>query len=70
METVRVSSSYRISIPSAVRKQLNIRAGQELRVEVVDGKLCLLPIPDLDDLVGAFPGLTYAGVREKSDRPL
>ena len=68
MQTVKVSTKYQISIPSSVRKRLNIRPGQELQVQVTDTGVCLLPIPALEDIVGIAPGLTYAGVREKEDR--
>jgi len=68
MTSVRVSSKYQISIPSSVRKRLQIRPGQELLVEVTDDGICLQPVPTLEDIRGLVPGITYKGVREKVDR--
>jgi hypothetical protein len=47
---------------------LQIKAGQELQVEVTDSTICLHPVPTLEDIIGIAPGLTYKGVREKEDR--
>jgi AbrB family looped-hinge helix DNA binding protein len=65
---VQVSTRFRVEIPMDARKELQIRPGQELEVEISDGALHLLPVPTLDDLTGIAPGLTYKGVREKVDR--
>ena len=43
--TVKVSSRYQISIPSAARKRLNIQAGDRLLVDVQDGLIILYPQP-------------------------
>ncbi|MBU0610417.1 MAG: AbrB/MazE/SpoVT family DNA-binding domain-containing protein [Armatimonadetes bacterium] len=68
MVSVRVSSKYQVSIPSSVRKKLQIEPGQELQVEVTEDGIYLLPVPTLEDIRGIAPGLTYKGVREKEDR--
>lgn len=68
MVSVRVSSKYQVSIPSSVRKKLQIVPGQELQVEVTEDGIHLLPVPTLEDIRGIAPGLTYKGVREKVDR--
>jgi len=44
--TVKVSSRYQISLPSAARKQLNIQAGDQLLVDIHDQMLVLLPKPE------------------------
>lgn len=44
--SVKVSSRYQISVPSAVRKRLNIQSGDRLLVDVQDGLLILLPQPE------------------------
>lgn len=45
LQTVKVSNRYQIAIPSAVRKRLNIQAGDHLIVDIQDGLLLLLPRP-------------------------
>ena len=42
---VKVSSRYQISVPSIARQQLNIQSGDRLLVDVQDGLLILLPLP-------------------------
>ena len=44
--SVKVSSRYQISVPSAARKRLNIQSGDRLLVDVQDGLLILLPQPE------------------------
>ena len=43
---VKVSNRYRITIPSAARKQLNIQTGDRLLVDIQDGMLVLLSQPE------------------------
>src|SRR5215216_6613417 len=42
---VKVSKKHQIAVPSAVRKQLGIKSGDELIVELRDGYAVLLPEP-------------------------
>jgi AbrB family looped-hinge helix DNA binding protein len=43
---VKVSSRYQIALPSEARQQLNIQAGDRLLVDVQDGMLVLVPVPE------------------------
>ncbi|MBX6772587.1 MAG: AbrB/MazE/SpoVT family DNA-binding domain-containing protein [Chloroflexi bacterium] len=42
---VKVSKKYQIAVPSEVRKQLGIKSGDELLVELRNGYIVLLPEP-------------------------
>ncbi|MGH9856842.1 MAG: AbrB/MazE/SpoVT family DNA-binding domain-containing protein [Acidobacteriota bacterium] len=42
---LKVSSKYQVVIPKAVRKQLNIKPGQKLRIDKVQGKSIVLSVP-------------------------
>jgi len=42
---VKVSKKHHIAVPSAVRKQLGIKSGDELLVELRGGYAVLLPVP-------------------------
>ena len=42
---VKVSSRYQVAVPSNVREQLNIHAGDHLLVDVQDGAIILVPQP-------------------------
>jgi AbrB family looped-hinge helix DNA binding protein len=44
--TVKVSSRYQIALPSDARHQLKIEAGDRLLVDVQDGMIILIPLPD------------------------
>jgi len=53
--TVKVSNRYQISLPSIARKQLNIRAGDRLLVDIQEGLIVLCPQPQ--DYVNYMTGL-------------
>ena len=53
--TVKVSSRYQISVPSAAREKLNIQSGDRLLVDIQDGLLILVPQPQ--DYVAHLAGL-------------
>lgn len=42
---VKVSSKHQITVPAAVRKQLQIKSGDQLLVEVRNGYVVLIPEP-------------------------
>lgn len=62
--SVKVSSKHQIAIPSAVRKSLDIKAGDNLLVDVQDGVIVLIPKPT--DYTKQMNGL-YKEIWEKSD---
>jgi len=45
MLSVKVSTKHQIVVPSAVRRQLGIKAGDRLEVRVEDGDVVLHPSP-------------------------
>jgi len=45
LASVKVNSWYRISLPASAREQLKINRGDRLLVDVQDGLLILLPLP-------------------------
>jgi AbrB family looped-hinge helix DNA binding protein len=53
--TVKVSRSYKISLPSHACRSLNIEAGDHLLVDVQDNMIILMPQPD--DFVEHMAGL-------------
>jgi len=54
MSIVRVNAKRQITIPSSVRKKLNIQKGDSLLVDVQDGIMVLIPQPKhrADSLAG------------------
>ena len=51
-ETVVVSSKGQVTIPSKLRKQLNIEKGERLLVVQENGAIKLVPVPKLSKLAG------------------
>lgn len=69
MSTVKVSRSYRIVIPKAVRETLRIQPGQRVEVFSVGDRIELVPIRPITELRGALKGLIPTVDREE-DRAL
>jgi AbrB family looped-hinge helix DNA binding protein len=44
--TVKVSKRYQIAVPALARDLLNIKSGDRLLVDIQDGIMVLIPIPD------------------------
>jgi bifunctional DNA-binding transcriptional regulator/antitoxin component of YhaV-PrlF toxin-antitoxin module len=68
IENVRISGSYRVLIPAKMRRALGIHKGQTMTL-VVEGKtLNMIPLPNIADMEGAFPGISSEGIRDEEDR--
>ena len=44
--TVKVSKRYQIAVPALARDLLNIKSGDRLIVDIQDGIIILIPMPD------------------------
>lgn len=63
-----LSSKFQISIPKAVREEQHWEAGQEF-VFIPKGKgVLMIPVPELDQLVGMAKGARKDGYRDRKDR--
>lgn len=70
MDTVTVSSDYRVVIPKAIRERMGIVPGQELQVLAFGDHMHVLPIRSAQDLRGSLKGCDIGFVREETDRLL
>ena len=68
MATATLSPKFQISIPKAVREQLNLHAGQQFVVLARGDSIVLAPKRSLNDLRGQLRGANTTGVRERQDR--
>ncbi|MEW6320536.1 MAG: AbrB/MazE/SpoVT family DNA-binding domain-containing protein [Acidobacteriota bacterium] len=68
MPTVRVSPKFQVVIPEAVRRQLDLKPGQELDVWADGPVIKLVPVRPVEDFRGAFPGIDTSVPRD-DDRP-
>ena len=57
MAAVVVSSKYQIAIPPEIRTHLHLRPGQKLRMIPLDGRVELVPVPDIRNLLGFAKGM-------------
>ncbi|MEO8546269.1 MAG: AbrB/MazE/SpoVT family DNA-binding domain-containing protein [Burkholderiaceae bacterium] len=66
--TATLSSKFQISIPKAIRDEVQWQAGQEL-VFIPKGKgVLVMPVPGLDELAGIAKGARKDGYRDRQDR--
>ncbi len=68
MEITTVSSKYQIVIPSSVRKQMEIKPGQQFWVWYENNQLKLIPKRNMDELFGTLKGMDANIEREDEDR--
>lgn len=66
-EAVTVSSKYQIVIPRAVRRYLDLKPGQKLRVVLLDGQVRLVPVRPLAEMQGRFRGVDTHFEREEDE---
>jgi AbrB family looped-hinge helix DNA binding protein len=66
--TATLSGKFQISIPKTVREAQHWEAGQEF-VFIPKGKgVLVMPVPDLEDLVGIAKGARKTDYRDRKDR--
>jgi AbrB family looped-hinge helix DNA binding protein len=68
MTIATLSPKFQISIPKAVREQLNLHAGQQFVVLARGESIVLAPRRSLDELRGQLRDADTTGVRERQDR--
>ena len=67
-QQVTVSSKYQVVIPKAVRRQVAVRPGQRMVVQVRHGLITLVPVLPLEELQEMLQGVSTADIREEEDR--
>jgi AbrB family looped-hinge helix DNA binding protein len=66
--TATLSSKFQISLPKAIREELNWNAGQEF-VFIPKGKgVLLMPVPEFEQLAGIAKGANPNNYRDRQDR--
>ena len=66
--TATLSSKFQISIPKAVREEQSWKAGQEF-VFIPKGKgVLVMPVPELNQLMGIAKGARTTDYRDRKDR--
>jgi AbrB family looped-hinge helix DNA binding protein len=68
MNTATISTKYQVVIPKEIRKTLKISPGQRVKFISYDNRLEIIPLVDLEDLVGICEGMDTSIEREETDR--
>ena len=63
-----LSPKYQVSIPKALRQQLNWRPGQKLAFIAKGKGILMIPVPDREALVGIARGAKVDDYRDRNDR--
>jgi len=67
MSTVTISPKFQVVIPKAVRKELDLVAGQRLEAIVVDDRIELIPVRPIREMRGFLNGID-TDVEREDDR--
>jgi AbrB family looped-hinge helix DNA binding protein len=67
-DTATLSAKFRISIPKAIRKARQWKAGQVFAFIPKRTGVLLVPVPELDDLAGIAKGAKANSYRDRKDR--
>ncbi len=68
MASATLSSKYQLSIPKAVREELELQAGQKFSVIAKGGVIELVPLRTLESARGMLKGANPDNYRDRSDR--
>lgn len=66
--TATLSSKFQISIPKAIREEMQWKAGQEFVFIPKGTGVLVMPVPDLDDLQGIARRARKDDYRDRQDR--
>jgi len=63
-----LSPKYQVSIPKALRRQLNWRPGHKLTFIAKGKSVLMIPVPEREALVGIARGANLNNYRDRNDR--
>ncbi|MGX7005010.1 AbrB/MazE/SpoVT family DNA-binding domain-containing protein [Caballeronia sp. KNU42] len=66
--TATLSSKFQICIPKAVREEQHWEVGQEFMFILKGKGVLLIPVPELEQLVGIAKGARNDDYRDREDR--
>jgi AbrB family looped-hinge helix DNA binding protein len=68
MDTVVLSSKYRIVIPQNIREKVDLKLGQKIVVIEKDGVIHLIPQKPIKEMRGFLKGIDATQLRDDEDR--
>lgn len=70
MTTVTLSADFRLTLPAAARRSLDIKAGQDLVVFAYGDRIELIPVRPMASMRGFLKGIDTTVPREPDDSHL
>ncbi len=67
MELTTISSKYQVEIPRGIRKQFDLKPGQQVMFIPFKGTLRVVIVPPIQQARGMFTGADDAALREEED---
>jgi AbrB family looped-hinge helix DNA binding protein len=68
MPSVTLSSKFQLSIPKAIREEMNLKAGQKFAILPKGDTIVLAPIRPLEEMRGILKGADTRDYRDRTDR--
>ena len=68
IEITTVSPKYQVTIPAIIRSQMNLSPGDTLMVTENNGIIRFIPMGDIKQMRGRYPGLSTEGLRDETER--
>lgn len=68
MASVTLSSKFQLSIPKAIREEMNLKAGQKFAIIPKGDTIILAPVRPLDEMRGILKGANASDYRDRTDR--
>jgi AbrB family looped-hinge helix DNA binding protein len=67
MQTVTISSKYQVVIPREVRRQFDLKPGQQIMFIPYNGTLRVVIVPSIKKARGMLKGMDTNNIREEVD---
>ena len=68
MLAVKLTDNFDVSIPAELRSAMNLKPGQRFAVIPKGRSISLVPIPEIEELVGLAEGADTTDYRDRRDR--
>ena len=68
MVKMKLSSKFQVVIPKNIRREMGLKAGEEMTIVAGEGVINIIPLKPLKKMMGFAKGINAEGLREEKDR--